>query len=115
MADDTTTVIRKKSAAPYDNKLNPTRTEYKPVSEKQRQLWQALYEYITQQGGWVVSIPFLKNLRIEVSPGSSLPAKLLEFGYTVRDAGTGTRLSPGNTSEEIFRAVDIVEITLPGK
>jgi hypothetical protein len=56
-----------------------------------------------------------EHLRFEVSPGSALPAKLAEFGYSVRHAGTGTRLSPGNTPEEIFRTVDIVEITLPGK
>ena len=73
-----------------------------------------LSEYITANGGTVVSIPFLKTLRLEVSPGSPLPAKLREFGYTVRHAGTGTHLSPGNTPAEIFRAVDVVEITLPG-
>ncbi|MGA7389934.1 MAG: hypothetical protein WBW99_18670, partial [Pseudolabrys sp.] len=43
--------------APYDDKLNAVRKESKPVSEKQRRLWQALHEYITRQGGWVVSIP----------------------------------------------------------
>jgi hypothetical protein len=62
MADDTTTAIRKKYSRPYDDPLNPVRTEHKPVSEKQRRLWQALYEYITGNGGTVTSIPFLKTL-----------------------------------------------------
>ena len=107
MADDTT-IIRKKSTAPYDNKLNPTRTKYKPVSEKQRQLWQALYDYITQQGGWTVSVPGLKRLRFEIPPGSALPSKL-SF-YDPRHIGTRIRLTPGAH----FTPVDIVEITLPG-
>ena len=87
MADDTTTAIRKKYATAYDDKLNPHRPEFRPVSEKQRRLWEALKEYITANGGVVVWIPFLKNLRLEVSPGSPLPAKLAEFGYNVRHAG----------------------------
>ena len=113
MGDDTTTAIRKKYARPYDDPLNPTRTEFRPVSEKQKRLWEALKEYITQHGGWVTSVPGLKHLRLEVPPGSALPAKLREFGYAVHHAGAGTRLSPGRTPEEIFRSVDIIELTIP--
>jgi hypothetical protein len=117
MADDSTSAVRKKYTRPHDDPLNPPdRSEInKEVSEKQKKLWEALYEYITQQGGWVTSVPGLKHLRLEVPPGSALPAKLREFGYSVHHAGTGTRLSPGNTPEKIFRAVDVVEITIPGK
>jgi hypothetical protein len=113
MADHPTDV-RAKYKAQYFDRLNPPdRSEInKKVSEKQRRLWEALSEYITANGGTVVSIPFLKNLRVEVSPGSPLPSKLAEFGYSVRHAGTGTRLSPGNTPEEIFQSVEIVEVTL---
>ena len=116
MADHPTDV-RTKYKAQYIDRLNPPdHTEInRKVSEKQRRLWEALSEFITANGGAVVSIPYLKNLRIEVSPGSSLPAKLNEFGYSVHHAGSGTHLSPGRTPEEIFRAVDVVEITLPGK
>jgi hypothetical protein len=113
MADDSTSAVRKKYAAAYDDKLNPLRTEFKPVSEKQRRLWEALHEYITGYGGVVVSVPFSKNIRLEVSPGSPLPSKLGELGYNVHHAGAGTRLSPGRTPEEIFRSVDIIELTIP--
>jgi hypothetical protein len=65
-------------------------------------------EYITANGGTVVSIPFLKNLRLVVSPGSPLAAELLEFGYSVHHAGPGTTIAPNGH----FVPVDIVEITL---
>ena len=108
---------RKKYDHPYDDPLNPPdRSEInKKVSEKQKKLWEALSAYITQQGGWVVSVPGLKVLRLEIPQGSSLASKLSELGWVPRHAGTGTRLSPGRTPEEIFRSVDIVEVTLPGK
>lgn len=106
MTDDIT-AIRKKYSRQYDDPLKPVRAEHTPVSERQRRLWTALNKYITANGGTVVSIPFLKNLRL-VAPGSPLPAKLLEFGYSVHYAGTETRIAPNGH----FVPVDIVEITL---
>jgi hypothetical protein len=112
MADDIT-AIRKKYSRPYSDPLNPPdKSEInQKVSEKQRRLWTALIEFINANGGTVVSIPFLKNLRLEVAPGSPLPAKLLEFGYSVHHAGTDTRIAP--TGKFVPR--DIIEIVLPGK
>ena len=106
MADDI--AVRKKYSRQYDDPLKPVRAEHTPVSERRRRLWTALNEYITANGGRVVSIPFLKNLRLEVSPGSPLPSKLLEFGYSAHHAGTETRIA----SSGHFVPVDIVEITL---
>ena len=34
---------------------------------------------------------------------TALPARVLELGYSVRSAGVGTRLTPGDTPESIFQ------------
>ena len=52
--------------------------------EQRRKLWEALNEFIHLNGGWVVSPPGEKVLRIEVMKGSSLPTKLTELGYEVQ-------------------------------
>jgi hypothetical protein len=70
----------------------------------------------------------MKDLRIEILQGSSLPAKLVEFGYEIRHSGTGTRLMPGGVVQRFVErgaqrtrlhdgavAVDIIEISLSGK
>jgi hypothetical protein len=82
------------------------------ITEQRRKLWEALTAFIYSNGGNVVSPPGGKSLRVEVPSGSSLPARLIEYGYNPRYCGVGTRLSPGNTPEDIFRNVDVIEIAL---
>lgn len=81
------------------------------AEEKRRnaEAWQALNEYITRQGAFVVTPPG-KLLRIEIPKDPDLPAKLIELGYAVRHAGTGTRL----TYDGVV-AVNAIEISLDGK
>lgn len=92
--------------------LNKPRSERLDVTEQRRKLWGALTAFIHSNGGNVVSAPGGKSLRVEVPPGSPLPARLIEYGYNPRYCGVGTRLSPGSTPEEIFRNVDIIEVAL---
>jgi hypothetical protein len=99
--------------------------------EQRRLLWESLRDFIHAAGGWVTSLPGLRELRIECPCGSSfLPVKLADLGYSVRAAGSGTRLTPTGTVETITKhssgeprivrhpgivSVDILEISLPGK
>lgn len=78
--------------------------------EQRKELWAALNAYIRDNGCHVVSKPGDKYLRFEMPRGSSLPAKLIELGYSPRHLNTDTRLQTG-----AFQPVDIIEITLPGK
>jgi hypothetical protein len=110
MADDLRDIVRKKYAQKYSDPLNPTRTEVVKVSEKQRRLWDALNEFIIAHGGWVVSVPGLKVLRMGVQQDSALPAKLTELGYQPHHCGLHVRISGGK-----FLPVDSIEISLPGK
>jgi len=98
--------------------------------EQRRKLWEALTAYITSNGGWVTGLPGTKHLRVEVPRDSALPAKLMEFGYSLRHCGTGTRITPKGGTETITKysstrkpiirryagivPVDIIEVELPG-
>jgi hypothetical protein len=82
--------------------------------EQRNKLWHALTAHIQSNGGWVTSLPGTKHLRFEVRQDSALPAKLIEFGYSVRHSGTSTRIT-GGAEDHGFTPVDIIELTLPGK
>jgi hypothetical protein len=98
--------------------------------EQRRLLWEALRDFIHAAGGWVVSLPGLREIRIEAPQGSSLPAKLIELGYSPRICGSSTRITPTGTIETITHhpigkpitrhhpgivPVDILEIELSGR
>jgi hypothetical protein len=76
----------------------------KPINNR---LWSALNSFISQQGGWLVSVPYTRHLRIETVQGSTLPTKLQELGYDVRQTGKGSRIDNGK-----FIPIDILEVSL---
>ena len=78
-------------------------------AKKRRELWLALTDFIQSHGGWVVSPPSGRYLRIEVPQGSSLPVRLAKVGYGLRHAGMTTRIGDG------FVTVDVLELDLSGK
>jgi hypothetical protein len=51
---------------------------------------------------------------LEVRRDSALRAKLIELGYAVRHSGTTTQII-GGAEDHGFTAVDVIELTLPGK
>jgi hypothetical protein len=75
--------------------------------EQRKRLWAALSDFIHANGGWVVSRPGVKEVRIEIPKNSPLPVKLSELGYHSRLCSTGTRIHTG-----AWVSVDVVEITL---
>ncbi len=60
------------------------------AERKRRELWPAI-----NHGGWLVSAPAERDLRVEVPHGSELPDRLFDLGYDPRPAGTNTRISGG--------------------
>ena len=94
----------------FDHWANQRQGKTDHLLEQRTKLWEALNAFISQQGGWVVSPPGSKSLRVEIQQKSVLPAQLLELGYAVRSAGIGTRITSGK-----FLPVDVIEISLPGK
>jgi hypothetical protein len=87
---------------------NPDRAKPVTMTERQKRLWDALNDFIRKSGGWLVSTPNEKYLRVEVERGSSLPTKLTEFGYDVRSAGVSTRVTSNG-----LMPTEFVSFTLP--
>ena len=75
---------------------------------ERRNLWNALNEYIHQQGGAVTSLPPRWPVRVEVTRDSSLPIKFQELGYVTLHVGQTMRVT-GNGIQQ----VDIIELGLP--
>ena len=83
---------------------------HEKVSAQRMQLWHAIHSFCRHHGAAVVSLPGLKEVRIEMAPGSPLGAKLVDAGYDPIHHSTETRISAGR-----FVVVDVISITLPGK
>lgn len=98
--------MRERRAKNYEEHLKALRL----AVEQRKDLWAALCEFVRLNGGWVVSQPGTKQMRIEISRSSPLPAKLTQAGYAPRHINTGTRAQDGK-----FMPVDIISIDLPGK
>ena len=81
------------------------------AEEKRRQneAWHTLNQFISQQGGLVVT-PTGKMLRIEVVKEFTLPAKLIELGFKVWAVGQNTRVTPYG-----FLPFNVIEISVAGE
>jgi hypothetical protein len=95
-----------KSVSDWANR--PARPE-SSGAEQRRRLSEALSAFIHGHGGWVVSVPGSRKIRIEIPQGSALPVTLTEFGYPPRQCGVGTRIITAR-----IVPVDIIEIKLGG-
>lgn len=71
--------------------------------QKRRDLWQALTDFIHQEGAFVVSVPHRFPLRIEMRRDSSLAAKLA--AYEPKTVGWTTRVVPDRIEQ-----VEVIEI-----
>jgi hypothetical protein len=79
-----------------------------------RKLWRRMNEFITEAGGWVVSLPDTKSVRFECPLGSELPELLRQAGHRVFDYGTHERLMPSTISERRGLRTIITQVVAPG-
>jgi hypothetical protein len=71
--------------------------------EKRRKLFEAINAFVMQEGGWIISPPGDRRVRIETPQNSSLIIRLAEAGHRVRYVTTGTRVvSSGMMTTDIF-------------
>jgi hypothetical protein len=127
MADTPRVVKSQKQIDDWARRQAQTDSARAEAAERRQKLFTALNSFISSQGGWVVSTPGAKNLRIECVQGSALPAKLIELGYSPRHCGASTRITGTGGAETItdrrtgnaiirrhdgIIPVDIIEITL---
>jgi len=83
---------------------------YQAYAAKQKKLFEALNAFVTERGGWIISPPGDKRVRIECCENSEIPIRLAELGHSLRYCSKATR----NTSSGIV-PTDIIELKLPGR
>jgi hypothetical protein len=94
------------------------------ISARQRNLWDALNQYVTERGAAIVSVKYANPLRIEVATDSELPARLRELGYDPTFCEQVTRIGaasvrhdrrgrPQMTSGYGFSVRDVYLLKLP--
>jgi hypothetical protein len=92
------------------------------ITEKQRDLWDRLNEFVTERGAAIVSVKHANPVRLEVPLDSELPAKLRELGYDPVYCEQTTRIGAPvsrrkgwvydrNTAYS-FRSVNVFELRL---
>ena len=64
------------------------------ITERHRQVWQALHGFIRNRGGFVVSPVDASPIRFEVGPSSKLPDELRQMGYPLLEVGTTQKIMP---------------------
>jgi chaperone required for assembly of F1-ATPase len=75
-------------------RLELMRPKPKAFSERQREFWNQLRDWVHQNEGWIVSEPHTPLIRFECRAESELPQLLRAKGYDLNSAGTNERLMP---------------------
>jgi hypothetical protein len=63
-----------------------------------------MVDFITAHGGWVVSVPGERQVRVQCLPGSSLPATLIRMGYEPKREQDETRILPVAVTQEFVQS-----------
>jgi hypothetical protein len=99
MADDDERKAKHKES--FSKWVSSPRAASNAAAEKRQGLFEALNEYIRANGGWITSVPGVRDLRIEIPRGSALVNKLADLGYVMRCIGSSTRLTTGGHQEVV--------------
>ncbi len=103
----------------------PRREGEAAISQRQRDLWDALNQYVTERGAAIVSVKYANPVRLEISLDSPLADKLRDLGHDVIYKSEETRIGapisepgrwgrPRNLNNGYsFRSVAVYELRLP--
>jgi hypothetical protein len=117
--------LTKKQLASFSKWANRPRADQpNEITERRRDLWRALNQFVADHGGFVTSVQFASPIRIEVPVGSTLPTKLAEVGYDLLFREQTTRLGAASVQHDrrgrprpvtgyAFYTVDVFELKLP--
>lgn len=64
----------------------------------------ALLTFVSRHGGWLVSTPGNREVRMQCLPSSTLPDLLRSHGYVLHSDGEGQRILPGGVVESFLVA-----------
>ncbi|WP_315775099.1 MULTISPECIES: hypothetical protein [unclassified Bradyrhizobium] len=79
-----------------DDRLDAKRKAIQSRKEK----FEALNTFVTEDGGWVVSIPGEPLVTIECTERSNLPEKLRDLGYELHEVDRRERMISNATTKE---------------
>jgi hypothetical protein len=65
-----------------------------PEADAAKEKFAAINAYVTEHGGWLVSVPGDPEMRLQTLPGSALPDQLAALGYIVERTGETQRILP---------------------
>lgn len=74
-----------------------------PKEDLGQALFDSLNRYCQSHHCWLVSPPGIRNVRIEAPLGSDVMQDLASMGFKISRAGSGSRLVPHATAENIER------------
>jgi hypothetical protein len=69
--------------------------------DRRKAIFAQLNRFVDFKGGWVVSVPGDRVIRIECHPGSDLPGCLEALGYRLKKVDARARLVPAATTESL--------------
>jgi hypothetical protein len=64
------------------------------VIDARKKNFEELNRLVHERHGWLVSVPGDFEMRLQVLPGSPLPAQLAALGYVIERTGTTSRILP---------------------
>lgn len=74
--------------------------------EDRKERFATLNKFVTERGGWIVSIPGDRDVRVEVLENSSLPEEMSQLGYKLEPDGEGERILPHAITTQVVSDVD---------
>lgn len=74
--------------------------------EDRKERFAALNKFVTDRGGWIVSIPGDRDVRIDVLENSALPDELRGLGYVLTALGESERILHTAIEQKFVRAPD---------
>jgi hypothetical protein len=77
-----------------------------PEADAAKEKFAAINAYITERGGWLVSVPGALEVTMECLPDSALPNDLRALGYDVHEVDDGERILPHQIVERFVRRAD---------
>jgi hypothetical protein len=96
------------NAAAYTEKYKPAGAEAKDQVRERKAEFEEVNAIVRRGGGWIVSVPGAREVRLEVLPGSPLPNALRARGYQVErdEPAHGERILPHSIVEWFVRGGD---------
>jgi hypothetical protein len=73
------------------------------ITQQRRDLWDAINSFVTERGGFIVSVKYASPMRMECDPESKLPEKLREADHDPVFLQQETRLGAPISTREGWR------------